>query len=161
MKKLAYLLIGIIFSSLALASDITRNEHTGPYAELLGGVNVGTVFIFGVAEGVGWSGAVGYQFTPGFGLEAGLMQNYLSDEVFTVPIVSTRFIFQLTDCFNFITKLGVMAPMSEQQTMGLIYTGVGLTYAVTKKVDLGIQYQGAIFGVANAGLVGIGFTYHF
>lgn len=42
-----------------------------------------------------------------------------------------------------------------------MYSSLGLSYAVTKQVDLGIQYQGAVFGIANAALTGIGLSYHF
>lgn len=161
MKKISYLLACMLLSSLTYASDGVWNQHKGPYAELMGGTNAATIMVFGTTEGAGWSGTLGYQFTPGFGLEAGLMQNYLSSETFTIPIISTRFIFPLGDRFSFITKLGVMAPISEHHSTGLIYTGLGLSYAVTKKVDLGIQYQGAVFGIANAGLAGIALTYHF
>ena len=62
------------------------------------------------------------------------------------------------DRFSFIGKLGAMAP---QVSILLPFTGMGLSYAVTKKVDLSLQYQGAVYGIAGAGLAGVGFTYHF
>lgn len=54
-----------------------------------------------------------------------------------------------------------MAPTSGGDTTGLMYTDVGLNYAVTKTAEVGFLHQGAIFGIANTGLAGFGITYHF
>ena len=170
MKKITCLLICITASSLALADDGAWNQHNGSYAEL----NIGTnAYYLGILSshgafggggliGEGWSGDLGYNFTNTFALEAGFMQNFvdfnLDRGALNTPYATTRFSLPLGERFSLIGKLGAMAP---QAAIVLPYTGIGVSYAVTKNVDLNLQYQGAIYGIAGAGLAGVGLTYHF
>lgn len=64
--------------------------------------------------------------------------------------------------FSLLAKLGLMVSFVPQHG-GLVlpFTGIGGSYALTEKVDLGLQYQGAIYGIAGAGALGLSFTYHF
>jgi hypothetical protein len=170
MKKLAYFLIALTASSLAVAEGEMWNQHTGSYMELNVGTNAYYAGILssrgavggGGMVGVGWSGALGYNFTPAFALEAGFMQNFVDFNLnhgnLNTPYATTKLTVPLGDRFSFIGKIGAMAP---QAAILLPFTGVGVSYAMTKNVDFNLQYQGAVYGIAGAGLAGVGFTYHF
>ena len=49
----------------------------------------------------------------------------------------------------------------ENRSLFLPYDGITLGYAVNKKCDLQVDYTGLLYGVANAGLLSAGLTYHF
>lgn len=176
MKKIIIsILSALTITSTAFADNTAWNQHVGSYAELNAGTNV---YLLGVVSsagsttgagitGAGWSGALGYNFTPSFGLEAGFMQNYVNINQWdhtNVPYVSTRFTVPMGDRFSFIGKIGAGYYMQASDISGgvlLPYTGVGFGYALTPNLDITTQYQGLVFGVANAGLLSLGITYHF
>ena len=173
MKKTITSLLCLTATSLACATTPAWNEHKGNYAELVGGTNAyylgilssrGSVGGAGVT-GAGWAGALGYNFTNTFGLEAGLMQNFvdLNGGGYVIsPYTTTRFTLPIGQRFSFIGKLGLMAPfVPEEGGIVLPYTGVGFSYAATKNLDFTLQYQGAFYVIAGAGLLGAGITYHF
>jgi opacity protein-like surface antigen len=191
-------------ASLAHANTEGWNEHTGFFVEgNVGGnayltaiaVNDDTFSHAGV-HGMGWSAALGYKFTEGFGLEAGFMQNYAEfdleeddddddDDRFNddddeenvsgntnIPYAAMRFAFPIGDQFAILAKLGAMhvsidteddeeADDVDDAYIVLPYTGVGVSYAITPEVELLLQYQGAIYGIVNAGLLSGGVAYNF
>jgi hypothetical protein len=176
---------------VSLAGDVNTlaeppfNEHQGFYAEVNAGPNIymGTLVINGTtnstsgSQGAGWSAAVGYNFKPRFGVEGGFMQNYAEYDTddnehveahTNIPYVAMRFTVPLGQRAAFIAKLGGMYPFvtdtENNDTTGgflLPYTGVGFSYALTRQLDMSVQYQGAIYGIVNAGLMSAGLTYHF
>ncbi len=161
------------------------NQHTGFYAE----INVGSNLYAGVLptsegtfssagfQGVGYNANLGYFFNHTFALEGGFMQNYakldfdegdnLSGHL-NVPYITTRFDVPMGDKFSLIFKAGLLAVWATDDvnhestaTLVLPYTGVGLGYALTSKLEASVQYQGALYGVVNMGLLSAGLTYHF
>jgi len=178
MRKIVAALL-MLTSSFAFADAIPTNKHTGPYAELNVGSNLYYLGVFSSENkthgaglrGYGWNAVVGYGFSPTFGLEGGWMQNYVNVDHGThhlnVPFVTTRFTVPLGDRFSFIAKLGLTAPSVPEATKTkkpfviLPYTGIGLGYAMTQNLDVNVQYQGAVYGIAGAGLASVGVTYHF
>lgn len=173
MKKIATAFLALGIASSAMANGIAMNQHTGTFAEM----NVGTnLYYLGVAStsgstggagviGAAVSAALGYNFTPGFGLEGGIIQDEVdvnNGSSVTVPYFTTRFTVPMGERFSFIGKLGLMAPVvPDEGAFILPYTGIGISYAMTKNVDLSLQYQGAVYGIAGAGIAGLGLTYHF
>lgn len=173
MIKIRSILVGFIFSSLVLAANAAEvMPVNNRYVELNAGTNFyyagvlsnhGTSGGFG-AEGFGWNANYGYHFSPLFALEAGFMQNFFGydrSSFLNVPFITTRYEIELSQPLFFIGKLGAMFPMGKSSGVLLPYTGIGLGYRLSSKTDFNIQYQGAFYGVAGAGLLGIGFTYHF
>jgi hypothetical protein len=175
----------VLVTQLALADEGQQpwNRHKGFYAE----GNVGTnIYYLGVVssgydaassglEGFAWNVAGGYGFTTHHAVEGGFMQNYADFDVGTtaVPlVVSTnvnvvylawRGTLPIKDRFALFGKLGAMVlthPKSDKW-MALPYTGLGVSYAVTPKIDISVQYQGAVYVVAGAGALTVGATYHF
>lgn len=179
MKKItSYFLaaFSLIISFSAFANKATLNEYMGNYAE----INLGTnLYYWGIASskgsgsnagvvGMGWNAAFGHFITPRFGLEAGLMQNYASANLdnknnshLNVPYATTRFNLPINDRYSFIGKLGLGYAFSGGFGVVIPYTGVGLSYAVNKNIDITAQYQGLVLGIVGAGLLSLGVTYHF
>lgn len=136
-------------------------------------------------NGFGWSADLGYYFTPTFALEGGFIQSYLNtsdDEgdsakmTLDVPYAAARFNIPVGNHFSFIAKVGLLAAIdggtsasfnnhSASESGGdmlvLPFVGVGASYALTSKLDLTLQYQGAVYGVIGAGLLSGGLAYHF
>lgn len=152
---------------------IPFNQHQGWYAE----INIGTTAYYAgllstVGEGGGagvigtaWGAAVGYQFTKTFGLEGGMIQAFdkiNSDNLINVPYMTTRFSYPFNDRWSLIGKLGLMFPYVLHQG-GILspYSGIGVSYAATQRVDISLQYQGLVLGVAGVGALSLGLTYHF
>ncbi len=181
---------GIIQPSLAdTTPQQPLNQHIGFYAEADVGANVYTGVLVTNTDtwsssgvnGWGWNGAFGYAFGPHFGLEAGFMQNYghydINDEDnaeghTNIPYAAMRFALPLGDRVALFFKLGGMyasvegsnsssGTSGESDSLALPFTGIGASYALTSKIDLTAQYQGALYGVINGGLLGLGLTYHF
>lgn len=196
----------LLCAHLAYANTEGWNEHTGFFVE--GNVG-GNAYLTAIAVsddtfshagvyGMGWSAALGYKFTEGFGLEAGFMQNYAEydledddddddDDHFgrddddeeenvagntNIPYAAMRFTFPIGDQFAILAKLGAMhvsidvddeeeADDVDDAYIVLPFTGVGVSYAVTPEVELLVQYQGAIYGIVNAGLLSGGVVYNF
>lgn len=165
------------------------NQHQGFYVEANAGPNLyfGSLVINGNtnstsgSEGWGWNAAAGYRFTPHFGVEGGFMQNsaeYTNDENEQIeahtnlPYVAMRFTAPIGQRTAFFGKVGGMVASvhfennsdgSTDNTSSIFipYTGLGFSYALNKKVDVSVQYQGAVYGIVNAGLFSAGLTYHF
>ncbi len=165
----------MVMSAPLFASDVALNEYTGNYAD----INLGTNLYYGIGItsngssstagvlGMGWSAAVGHYITPRFGLEAGFMQNYLHANInnrnnthINVAYGTTRFNVPIGDRVSFIGKLGLGYAFANAGAL-IPYTGVGLSYAVNDKIDITTQYQGLIVGIAGAGLLSVGLSYHF
>ena len=184
MKKITKIaLIGsLAVSSLTMAAvpnDQSYNEHAGWYVEANAGVNAAFLAVsssdtkvakYGY-QGFGYNLNAGYNWRAGRGIEAGFMQNYVSytddnntkqQEHVNVPYTAVRFTVPMMQRGAFIAKVGVMAfdDPKDKQYLLLPYTGLGFSYALTHKVDVSAQYQGAVYGIINAGLLSAGLTYH-
>ncbi len=173
MKKLFLVLLLCCFTSLAFAEGFSWNRHQGPFAEFSAGTNLYYLGILssegkvagGGVNGASVGGTLGYSYTPYFSLEGGLLAalvNLNDGNQLYAPYFSTRFTLPVGNRFSFLAKLGLMVPFIPKQG-GLIlpFTGIGGAYALTEKLDLGLQYQGAIYGIAGAGNLGLSLTYHF
>lgn len=173
MKKILAGLILLSFTALAFSGELVWNQHRGPFAEFSAGTNLYYLGIIssqgkvtGVgANGVSLGGALGYYYTPCFGLEGGLLAALVDlnegNQVYA-PYLSTRFILSLGKRFSFLAKLGAMLPFIPRDGGFLLpFTGIGISYAVNEKMDLGLQYQGAVYGIVGAGVAGLSLTYHF
>lgn len=173
MKKILTVLMLVLFTPLAFAEGLALNQHQGSFVEFSGGTNLYYLGVFsseGKVAGGGVSGAslvgtLGYNYTPYFGVEGGLLEALVelnkSNQVYA-PYLSTRFTMPLGNRFAVLAKLGVMLPFVPRDG-GLIlpFTGIGASYTVSEKLDLGLQYQGAVYGIAGAGTLGLSLTYHF
>lgn len=178
------LVLTVFLGGAAFADDQQWNQHEGLYAELNAGPNFYYAGIFsstGSAEtagiqGFGWSGALGYDITHYFAMETGFMQNYAKIKVHNngdddekyqyahtnIPYVTTRFNVPIYNRFSFIGKLGAMyLSVPTEGGMVLPFVGIGASYAVTPKLAVQAQYQGAVYGIAGAGLASLGLVYHF
>ncbi len=179
-----------LLTSVAAAAqtDLAMNRHAGAYVEANLGVNMYSAGIFSSEHksvnsginGYAFNTAVGYYLNDYFGLEGGFTRSSLKlndsdDSSFyqniNAPYASMRFNVPIGERFSFIAKLGVMYACAVDDKhdstdgryigIALPYTGIGVSYAVTPKVDLTVQYQGAVYGVVNAGVMTGGVTYHF
>ncbi len=163
------------------------NKHKGMFIEANVGPNLyagvivteNNTFSSSGFQGAGWSAALGYNFSNNFGLEGGFMQNYAHYEIndesnvsahTNLPYMAMRFTVPIGNKLAFIAKLGGMYAWingSDNSDNGgstdkilLPYSGIGFSYALTPKLEITSQYQGAIYGVVNAGLLSAGLTYH-
>ena len=164
------------------------NRHVGPFIEANYGTNLyyeGLLSSYGSFKsegftGHGWFASAGYYFTPIWAVEAGFMQNYaqykFTDDVTgyshtNIPYVAARISAPIGSRLSFNVKLGVMyasAAFSDSNddsigtpSLALPLIGVGLAVAMTHHLDFTINYQGAVYGIAGAGLLGAGLAYHF
>jgi len=179
MKKISQLLLaglmaahGSVAFSLNEESGTAWNRHTGAYADISVGTNAyylgfitseGSINGTGIL-GAGWGAAAGYNFTHFLGLEGGLIQNYVDINNSThlnTPYATTRWTLPLGERFSLIGKLGFMYPnIPHEGGIVLPFSGIGASYAMTRHLDATLQYQGAVYGIAGAGLLGAGITYH-
>ena len=133
--------------------------------------------------------AVGYNFIPTLGLEAGYM--YSSDLNYDirddsigasasgrlyVPYLAFKFDVPIYQRASIFFKLGVMYPYGEADLSGSIgtitkygrisaghilpFSGIGGAYALTPKLSVDMTYQGAAYVLAGAGVLSLGLTYH-
>lgn len=187
MKKLSYAVAALaLATSMAAVADTIPNHHTGVYIEGTAGTNLyalGVLSSDGRTSNVGVIGyalnaALGYNVTPWFGLEGGftraMAQTHNSNHEYqsiNAPYASVRFTAPIGQRFSLLAKVGAMYANasiphsddsgSENHGVVLPYVGVGASYAVTSNVDITAQYQGAVYGVINAGALTAGLTYHF
>lgn len=167
--------------SAAIAGDISFNRHTGPYVEANAGYTFawvtgsffGNDFSKGAAVGFGWNVAGGYMFKDWIGAEVGYLQfnpeieEDTYDDTASVggAYLAARFNIPIKDRFSFITKVGVMTLSvsgdEDALTSGAMFTGIGVGYALTDKIDLSLQFQGPNFIILGAGVLSGGLTYHF
>lgn len=184
MKKLTVIALmstlGVSTLGFAGPSDLpSYNEHAGWYVEANAGTNLALVAIsasdtkvteYGY-EGFGYNINAGYNWRPGRAIELGFMQNYVTyvdnnnvrqSDYVNIPYTAVRFTLPMMQRGAFIAKVGVMGfdDPKHKEYLLLPYTGFGFSYAVTHKVDISAQYQGAIYGIVNAGLLSAGITYH-
>jgi opacity protein-like surface antigen len=162
------------------------NRHRGFYVE----GNVGTGFgwfLFSLDEdkwfggsgfgGYSWLGTLGYSLTTHHAIEGGYGQWYTPDEdqhgdrgQIDFGYLAWRGTVPLGDRFAFFGKLGPMvaaAPHAHgqhsdlRQPHWLLFTGLGVSYAVTPQIDLSLQYQGACYILVSGGILTLGAGYHF
>jgi len=142
------------------------NRHHGVYVD----INVGTTIYhenvfgdIGGRAGFSWNLNVGYQFIPYFAAEVGITQ-YLFEGVAAVHgiDVAAKGILPIGDRFALFAKLGVidyLGPFGISLTAP--YVGLGMSYAVTPKLDVTVQAQGGVRSYAQFGNVTAGLSYHF
>ncbi len=162
------------------------NRHTGPYLE----ANLGTGFSYlgifsqefdlsdGAVGGLSWVGAVGYGLTPHHAIEGGVGQWYTDFEDddeggeedvsghLNMGYVAWRGTLFIKDRSTIFFKLGAMVvavPETEtNDAWGVApFTGVGVSHALTRRIDLSLQYQGGVYVLASAGALTLGAAYHF
>lgn len=158
------------------------NRHQGYYAELNAGTNLvylGIMSGFGETSsagimGFGWNAAGGYNFNAAHALEVGFMQNYAQyddeddNETWTntnIGYIAWRGTVPINQRFAFFGKLGAMLisipDTDEDAWVVLPFTGLGVSYAITPRIDFSVQYQGAVYLIVGAGAFTGGITYHF
>jgi len=172
-------------------TNVSYHRQTGPWVEANAGSNLFYLGIMGNdikaskagMIGWGWNANAGYNFTPYIGLEGGYTQlrtkwraksantdtMYIDANV-DMPYGAFRFTIPMGDRFALLGKLGAMylsaigssqGYTAESPKVVVPYTGVGASYAITKNLDFSVQYQGAMYFVAGAGLLSGGLAYHF
>lgn len=175
----------VVASAAAHAQDEGQqwNRHQGYYAEL----NMGTgLAYFGVVtshseasdlgfQGFAWNAAVGYNFNPAHAIEGGFLQWYTEFEdddddedestYANMGYIAWRFTAAIGQRSAFFGKLGGMLisvpDTDESAWVGLPFVGLGVSYAITPRIDFCVQYQGAVYIIAGAGAFTGGITYHF
>lgn len=185
---ITFLMLGLAHSAAGMAADFADqawNRHKGVYADANVGTNVAYLAIStnevdpdARIRGFGWNAAGGYAWSRFFGLEGGFMQNYIkfTDEEtqdsayhhINVSYLAAKFTLPVGKRLSVIGKVGAMkprpaGPIEEEDWPDTVlpYLGIGAGFAVTPNLDITIQYQGALYGVVGAGLLGAGLTYHF
>ncbi len=154
---------------------IPYNQHIGWYGDM----RVGTNFLVGPlvtlyhgdyseSGGWAWGADLGYSFTTHFGLEGGFAQSYRSEQQghLNVPYAAIKLNVPFAQRAAIFFKLGAMytdtsSLDTDAQSETLPFEGMGLSYAVTNKIDLTVQLQGSFYAVYNLGVASIGMTYHF
>jgi hypothetical protein len=167
----------------AFAGDISFNRHTGPYIEANAGYTFawvtgsffGNDFAQGAAVGFGWNVGGGYMFKDWLGAEVGYLQfnpeveDDTNDDTASVGggYLAARFNIPIKDRLSFIIKVGGMTlsvsgdEHEDAITSGAMFTGIGVGYALTDKIDLSLQFQGPNLIFLGAGVLSGGLTYHF
>lgn len=173
MKKSLIALASLCLASASFAEGQAWNQHQGRYVELTAGSTFNYIGVFDSHARLGASAfqgtsiglTYGYMYTPHYGFEGGLLSVFLNSELSNslyAPYASMRFNMPLDDHFSILGKLGLMVPfVPNGGGVILPFTGIGASYATTKNVDLSLEYQGAVYGIAGAGTLGLGLTYHF
>lgn len=191
MKKLTYSVGAIALLTCAMASAQpaqTLNRHVGTYIEGNLGTNL---YMLGVVSsndgrsntglnGFAGSVAVGYNTNCWFGFEGGFIRSSVNIDHhedgqyyqnINAPYASLRFTAPIGERFGLIGKFGIMYATGSDDRhhdhgndhLGIVmpFVGIGASYAMTPKVDITAQYQGALYAVVNAGVLTGGVTYHF
>jgi opacity protein-like surface antigen len=191
MKKLSFSIAGIALLTSVMATaqpEQNLNRHTGPYVEGNLGTNLYSAgmassksnTITGGITGYSWNVAAGYNMNTWFGLEGGFTRSSIKVDYdqhdshyqsINAPYATMRFTAPIDQRFSLIGKLGVMyangSPEHPHDSAGgnagivIPYVGIGAGYAITPKVDITAQYQGALYGLVNGGALTGGVTYHF
>jgi hypothetical protein len=138
-------------------------------------------------NGFAWNAAVGYNFNPNSAIEGGFLQWYADfekeddddvvithtdghgdDEVSThmdVGYIAWRGTVPIRQRFAFFGKVGAMLvsiPDTDESSWAVLpFTGLGVSYAITPRIDFCVQYQGAVYIIVGAGAFTGGITYHF
>ncbi len=138
-----------------------------------------------------WVVALGYSFTANHAIELGFGQwpdvdfedvdnttysfgggsvithrelEYVSG-AFNLGYLAWRGTVPFQDRWAFFGKVGLMVmnvPGGENDgTQVGLFTGLGVSYAVTRHIDLGVQSQGGLSAEAYAGMLTFGAGYHF
>ena len=188
MKKIILRLFSFL-SIFCLTAGFAGEEKKG-YVELGGGTGLALLtvpsYAGGVVGGRGWNGAFGYNVTPKFSVEAGFIR-YIThdsseDQQINTPYIAGRFAIPLSQRFALLLKIGLMdavmtttykdefeggwieeLPSRRQETDAYVlpFTGIGVSYALSPRFDLNVQYQGAVYVIGGLGLLSTGLTYHF
>jgi hypothetical protein len=169
----------------AIAGDISFNRHTGPYVEANAGYTFawltggffGNDFSQGAGVGFGWNVGGGYMFKDWLGAEVGYLQFnpdvHKDSQDYNISVggayLAARFNIPIKDRYSFIIKVGAMTLSASDSdhsaedavTSGAMFTGIGVGYALTDKIDLSLQFQGPNLIIVGAGVLSGGLTYHF
>jgi len=165
------------------------NRHTGYYAEGNLGITWALWGIEMETDAIpAWVGALGYSFTEHHAVEIGFGQSYgnFDDEdrphwIFeglwrtkapdyvsgslNLGYLAWRGTVPIKDRWAFFGKLGVtvmdIPGGANDGTVMAFFNGVGLSYAVTPRIDISLQAQGGATGAAYAAMWTLGVAYHF
>lgn len=159
------LLTSLAALALLPVAHAQDDSHTGVYAS----VNVGKNLFYSAADeltgsfkGYGWNASLGYTFTQHVSAEIGFMQNSERMSIkshINVPYLAAKFSVPVTEKVDFITKIGVMEVMHKGDNGRYPYIGVGASYLLNDKMNLTAMYQGGVYGIGGAGLLGVGVDY--
>lgn len=162
MKKL---LVTALVSFLAFNTDAQSNPSQSLYGEVSLGKNLfysAADEIRGNIEGYGFNISSGFKLTENIAGEIGHMRNAekvdFKNSVNTT-FVAARFQLPLTNDVNLITKLGFMRVNTGDEHLRLPFMGIGAGYKLNDKMQATIMYQGGVYGIGGAGLLGLGLNY--
>ena len=178
----------VVASAPAHAQDEGQqwNRHQGYYGELNAGTGLAYLGVISSSvtdedttqsgvNGFAWNAAVGYNFNPNSAIEGGFLQWYADfedddddDEVSThmdMGYIAWRGTVPIRQRFAFFGKVGAMLasiPDTDESNWAVLpFTGLGVSYAITPRIDFCVQYQGAVYIIVGAGAFTGGITYHF
>ena len=186
LMAILFLAIAVLPLNAVIADDMQENtaynRHIGPYAE----GNIGKAVVWFNGEiggndfadsgffGSGWSIGGGYMFKDWIGAEAGYLQfSPEADDDGDDPEIdvggiyfAAKFNIPIKDRFSGIIKIGVMSLSASGDDDDFIaggapFTGIGVSYALTDKIDLRAQFQGPNLIFVGAGLLSGGVAYRF
>ncbi len=181
MSCLAFTTLQPAWAAEDVLMTASLNHHTGWYSDVQLGTNwlispFGLLGITSLMNSWGWEADLGYNLTPHFGFEGGFIQSYSSYTInndqteqegyYNIPYGAMKVNITLGERLSTFFKLGAMYadanfPGGNTKSSAYPYGSVGFSLALTPKVDLTAQYQGAFYGLLNYGLLGLGLTYHF
>lgn len=172
--------VSVLATQIVLADESVPMAHSHKWTYYTE-ANIGPNLYYGPGgssltsglQGYGYNINAGYSYSDVSSVEVGFMQNYATyekdgdthDGRITAPYAAFRFNTPISRQFSLFTKLGIMfAKVNLDEDTSFIplpYTGIGLGYALTNNLDISIQYQGAVYVIAGAGLLSGGLSYHF
>ncbi len=175
MKKIL-LTLSICMLPIFTLANPRLNQHTGWFASM--GVGIKANFLPVLRNSATFDNSqaailtIGNFISPRFAWELDALNGNFFDPNNDREDVdfyggSLRWLFPIGDRANFYTKLGAGEYHEKEPASSLNekrftpYDGIGFSYALNKKVDLGISYQGAILLIVDEGVVSGNLTYHF
>ena len=168
----------LVFSALSASDDNSDhyNQMRGGFRGYGLGANVGYRFH---PDGVALEGGLIYNHVK-VSRKAELTNRTAKGDISVYsPYLAARWDLSIADNFMFIPKIGLMYSHADAKDLSanddsttdkiksegisllLPFVGLGFGYKINQQVTLTVQYQGAIYGVLNAGLFSAGLDYHF
>ena len=171
MKK-TLLTLSICMLPLFTLASTPLNQRTGWFTTV--GVGTKLTFLAGSNNVDSWEPSaagvltIGKLISPRFAWEFDGFNAYLfrdTKEHLSLVGTSVRWLFPSGDRANFYLKLGVGNYRDKSQSRNdndiIPYNGVGYSYYINKKLDLGLSYQGLLLLIFDAGVFSADITYHF
>jgi len=175
------------FAGSDVASDASKGYYLQGGVGTFSVVAEANLDVESLSGGTGGLGAIGYQFNPHFAVEVdaiygsytydqdnnGITDAYTLDGTLVGPAV--KGILPLGESLQLYGKFGCALLSASghytsgssstenaySDSVGLPFDAIGLSYSVNNQVDLGVEYTGLLYIVANAGLLSVDATYHF